>query len=151
MKRPIDFHPVTRDEDEAFNSDSRLVIAGVHHIQDNGFPNDNKKSVEKVTSNGESGNLFIHPETDVGHTADEDPSASASGSGVVEHSPDDYVVCEPGCSAAKNEKCVLFSDPGIETQDGAIVKYTKCACRPGFARMFPDRPCKRKSIGLLGN
>lgn len=147
-KRPTSFlGPVTRDEDDAFHADSRLVIAGVHHIQDNGFPSDNKQfGGGKVSSNGESGNIFIHTDAETGHSADEDPSASASGSGSgsVEHSPDDYVVCEPGCNAAKNEKCVLFSDPGLGTLDGAVVKYTKCACRPGFARMFPDRPCKRE-------
>lgn len=148
LRRPIDFHAVTRDEDDAFtNPDSRLVIAGVHHIQDNGFPGDgNKKLSGKVSSNGESGNIYIHSEGETGHSIDEDPSASATGTGSAEPNPDDYVVCEPGCNAAKNEKCILFSDPGIETHDGAIVKYTKCACRPGFARMFPDRPCKRKLI-----
>lgn len=145
IRRPIDFHSVTRDEDDAFhtNSDSRLVIAGVHHIQDNSFSNDDKK-FGKVSSNGESGNIYLNPDGETGHSADEDPTESASATGSAEPSPDDYVVCEPGCNAAKNEKCILFSDPGLETQDGTVVKYTKCACRPGFGRMFPDRPCKRE-------
>lgn len=40
--------------------------------------------------------------------------------------------CRPSCKSARNEICVL--------QDN----YWKCTCRPSFARMFPDRPCKRK-------
>lgn len=40
--------------------------------------------------------------------------------------------CRPDCKASRNELCQK-----IEGQ-------MKCVCRPGFARMFPDRPCKRK-------
>lgn len=39
--------------------------------------------------------------------------------------------CRPDCKASRNELCHK-----IEGQ-------MKCVCRPGFARMFPDRPCKR--------
>lgn len=42
--------------------------------------------------------------------------------------------CQPDCKASRNERCQRI--------DGLM----KCVCRPGFARMFPDRPCKRKSI-----
>lgn len=40
--------------------------------------------------------------------------------------------CRPECKATFNESCQKLE--GMMT----------CACRPGFARMFPDRPCKRK-------
>lgn len=40
--------------------------------------------------------------------------------------------CRPDCKASRNELCQKI--------DGQM----KCVCRPGFARMFPDRPCKRK-------
>lgn len=40
--------------------------------------------------------------------------------------------CQPDCKASRNERCQRI--------DGVM----KCVCRPGFARMFPDRPCKRK-------
>lgn len=40
--------------------------------------------------------------------------------------------CEPECKASKNELCQK------------IEAVMRCVCRPGFARMFPDRPCKRK-------
>ncbi|OWR52536.1 hypothetical protein KGM_208594 [Danaus plexippus plexippus] len=38
--------------------------------------------------------------------------------------------CQPDCKASRNERCQR------------IDSVMKCVCRPGFARMFPDRPCK---------
>ncbi|RZC32267.1 mucin-17, partial [Asbolus verrucosus] len=40
--------------------------------------------------------------------------------------------CEPECKASRNELC--------QKVEGIM----RCVCRPGFARMFPDRPCIRK-------
>lgn len=40
--------------------------------------------------------------------------------------------CRPDCKATRNELCQR-----VDSQ-------MRCVCRPGFARMFPDRPCKRK-------
>jgi hypothetical protein len=40
--------------------------------------------------------------------------------------------CEPECKASRNELC--------QKVEGVM----RCVCRPGFARMFPDRPCIRK-------
>ncbi|KAL0271346.1 UNVERIFIED_CONTAM: hypothetical protein PYX00_008463 [Menopon gallinae] len=37
--------------------------------------------------------------------------------------------CVPECRPTRNERC--------QKLDGTM----KCVCRPGFARMFPDRPC----------
>lgn len=42
--------------------------------------------------------------------------------------------CQPDCKASRNERCQR------------IDSIMKCVCRPGFARMFPDRPCKRKYV-----
>lgn len=39
--------------------------------------------------------------------------------------------CQPECKTIDNELCQQIEDS------------TRCVCRPGFARMFPDRPCKR--------
>lgn len=41
-------------------------------------------------------------------------------------------MCYPECNKVNNEYCHR-----VEGQ-------MRCTCRPGFARMFPDRPCKRK-------
>lgn len=43
--------------------------------------------------------------------------------------------CNPSCKSAKNEICLHFADHS-----------TSCECRLGFARMFADRPCKRKYL-----
>lgn len=40
--------------------------------------------------------------------------------------------CTPECRASRAETCA------------AVENEMKCVCRPGFARMFPDRPCKRE-------
>ncbi|CAB0001305.1 unnamed protein product [Nesidiocoris tenuis] len=40
--------------------------------------------------------------------------------------------CKPGCKASRNERCQKI--------DGIM----RCVCRPGFARMFAERPCKRE-------
>lgn len=45
------------------------------------------------------------------------------------------VECNPSCKSAKNEICLHFADHS-----------TSCECRLGFARMFADRPCKRKYL-----
>ncbi|CAH0764833.1 unnamed protein product [Diatraea saccharalis] len=54
--------------------------------------------------------------------------------------------CQPDCKASRNERCHRI--------DGIM----KCVCRPGFARMFPDRPCKptytysvKLALGSQGN
>lgn len=40
--------------------------------------------------------------------------------------------CSPNCKPSRNELC--------QKVEGLM----RCVCRPGFARMFPDRPCNRK-------
>lgn len=45
--------------------------------------------------------------------------------------------CTPECKSSKSEICA------------EIGNETKCICRPGFSRMFPDRPCKRKFIDVI--
>lgn len=40
--------------------------------------------------------------------------------------------CSPECKPSRNELC--------QKVEGVM----RCVCRPGFARMFPDRPCNRK-------
>lgn len=42
--------------------------------------------------------------------------------------------CRPECKLERNERCEFI----VNSQ-----QQYRCVCRPGFARMFPDRPCKR--------
>lgn len=51
-------------------------------------------------------------------------------SGILTHSSD--TECRPECKASKNEICQRMEN------------VLRCVCRPGFARMFMDRPCKRE-------
>nr|QKV49917.1 mucin-17 [Locusta migratoria] len=53
-------------------------------------------------------------------------TAGVGGSGAAATS-----ACRPECSAARNEVCQRAADG-----------HPRCLCRPGFARIFPDRPCK---------
>lgn len=45
--------------------------------------------------------------------------------------------CRPECKVTKNEMCQKMDN------------IMRCVCRPGFARMFPDHPCKRKYFLLI--
>ncbi|XP_058788844.1 uncharacterized protein LOC131662888 [Phymastichus coffea] len=49
------------------------------------------------------------------------------------------IQCLPECKGFKSEVCA-------ESATGE----TRCICRPGFARMFPDRPCKPTYTFTLG-
>jgi len=51
-------------------------------------------------------------------------------SGILTHSSD--AECRPECKASKNEICQRTEN------------VLRCVCRPGFARIFMDRPCKRE-------
>lgn len=44
--------------------------------------------------------------------------------------------CTRECKSSRSEIC---AEVGTEM---------RCVCRPGFARMFPDRPCKRKFLDM---
>lgn len=56
-------------------------------------------------------------------------SGSVLGASVIPHRPI-VAQCHPECRPAKSEMCIkVGGEP-------------RCVCRPGFARMFPDRPCK---------
>lgn len=62
--------------------------------------------------------------------------------GIVEENRIDNstrLECLPECKAVNSEICQQLEDTA------------RCVCRPGFARMFPDRPCKRMylSYGFL--
>uniref|UniRef100_A0A0A9Z5Z8 63 kDa sperm flagellar membrane protein n=1 Tax=Lygus hesperus TaxID=30085 RepID=A0A0A9Z5Z8_LYGHE len=48
--------------------------------------------------------------------------------GLLSRSPENE--CQPECKASRNERC--------QKLNGVM----RCVCRPGFARMFAERPCK---------
>lgn len=66
------------------------------------------------------------PNTEVNEVA---PNVLLSGYLSQFHSQSE---CKPDCKATRNERCQKINN------------VLRCVCRPGFARMFPDQPCKRK-------
>lgn len=47
--------------------------------------------------------------------------------------------CRPECKVTKNEMCQKFDNT------------MRCVCRPGFARIFPDHPCKRMYLDVTSD
>ncbi|XP_034477180.1 uncharacterized protein LOC117783719 [Drosophila innubila] len=78
----------------------------------------NKAHVE-VRLSPQSTQLAVEPPYDDEHYKSSSPQSIHSD------------VCNPSCKSSKNEICVHISGFG-----------SRCECRLGFARIFPDRPCK---------
>ncbi|KAG8338616.1 hypothetical protein J6590_000290 [Homalodisca vitripennis] len=68
------------------------------------------------------------PEIQVPDEANEIRPNVLLGNVLTHHSSDSG--CRPECKASRNELCQKIDN------------VMRCVCRPGFARMFPDRPCK---------
>lgn len=79
---------------------------------------------------GNHGNHGIPPEIQVPDETNEIGPSDVLLSGILTHSSD--TECRPECKASKNEICQR------------VENAMRCVCRPGFARIFMDRPCKRK-------
>ncbi|KAG8240028.1 hypothetical protein J437_LFUL019590, partial [Ladona fulva] len=47
-------------------------------------------------------------------------------------------LCKPECDATRNEICMKEV---TEEEMNVGISGPRCLCRPGFARLFPDRPC----------
>ncbi|XP_054280807.1 uncharacterized protein LOC128998618 isoform X1 [Macrosteles quadrilineatus] len=100
-------------------------------------PHDNE-SIFVVMTDKKSGMGDIHtvpipdnrppPEIQVPDEANEISPNVLLGNVFTHHSSDSE--CRPECKASRNELCQKIDN------------VMRCVCRPGFARMFPDRPCK---------
>lgn len=105
----------------------------VHHI-----PADENESILVIMTDKNTKNILKVPtsyeiqERDEMITTNKDNNIFLSGI-LIDHPEDKNEkvpdVCETECKASRNELCQKIS--GI----------LRCTCRPGFARMFPDRPC----------
>ncbi|XP_050513157.1 uncharacterized protein LOC114340067 [Diabrotica virgifera virgifera] len=86
----------------------------------------NTKSIVKVPASYEP------PERDEVITTNKDNNVLLAG--ILLNHPEEQQEkvldrCEPECKASRNELCQKLGG------------HMRCICRPGFARMFPDRPC----------
>lgn len=93
-------------------------------------PPDENETLLVVMSDKKGGNHGIPPEIQVPDETNEIGPSDVLLSGILTHSSD--TECRPECKASKNEICQR------------IENAMRCVCRPGFARMFMDRPCKRE-------
>jgi len=99
-------------------------------------PNENE-SIFVVMTDKKPGTVQIHPilvpdsrppEIQVPDETNEISPNVLLGSVLTHPSSDSE--CRPECKASRNELCQKIDN------------VMRCVCRPGFARMFPDRPCK---------
>jgi len=95
-------------------------------------PDDNETLLVVMTDKkgGGGGHGIPPPEIQVPDETNEIGPSDVLLSGILTHSSD--TECRPECKASKNEICQRMEN------------VPRCVCRPGFARMFMDRPCKRE-------
>lgn len=93
-------------------------------------PPDENETLLVVMTDKKGGNHGIPPEIQVPDETNEIGPSDVLLSGILTHSSD--TECRPECKASKNEICQK------------VENIMRCVCRPGFARIFMDRPCKRK-------
>lgn len=138
-----------RDEDDQSNDVSHVLIGGIL------IATPPKSEISKSNNNGGSGNVGggerskpsqtknSHQSTTTyvdNNPADEiDEHIESQGAAIIEETRTVHeknkiapLECQPECKAVNNEVCQITGD------------LARCVCRPGFARMFLDRPCKRK-------
>lgn len=93
-------------------------------------PPDENETLLVVMTDKKGGNHGIPPEIQVPDETNEIGPSDVLLSGILTHSSD--TECRPECKASKNEICQR------------VENAMRCVCRPGFARIFMDRPCKRE-------
>ncbi|VVC43621.1 EGF-like, conserved site,EGF-like calcium-binding domain,SEA domain,EGF-like calcium-binding [Cinara cedri] len=103
------------------------VVEGTKTKTVNVLPDENETLLVVMTDK-KGGSHGIPPEIQVPDETNEIGPSDVLLSGILTHSSD--TECRPECKASKNEICQR------------IENTMRCVCRPGFARMFMDRPCK---------
>lgn len=116
---------ITNNQSEEDDNNSIFVVmTDENHGKIIKIPNNNNETQQRdeMLSTNEVNNVLLG-----GIFIDRAPAVENPTSSIIPTTK-----CEPECKAARNELC--------QRVDG----HMKCVCRPGFARMFPDRPCIRK-------
>lgn len=126
-----------RDEDDITNDVSHVLLGGIliatpprsSEVSNKNVPI--KISVKNTNDHNSHFDVNRHEEV-------EEHLNHQSSVGIVEETRREettaQVECQPDCKAVNNEVCQMKQPEDTP----------RCVCRPGFARMFPDRPCKRK-------
>lgn len=127
-----------RDEDDNRNDVSHVLLGGIL------IATPPRSSEISKNSGGKPPKTTTH-NYDINPADEIDEHIESQGAAIIEEtraSHDKNRVtaqpeCQPDCKAVNNEICQITGD------------LARCICRPGFARMFLDRPCKRKIIFLF--
>lgn len=126
-----------RDEDDNRNDVSHVLLGGILIATPPRSSDVSKNNGIKATSKNS------HPASyDINPTEEIDEHLESQGAAIIEETRTTHdnsrthmqLECQPDCKAVNNEVCQITAD------------LARCVCRPGFARMFLDRPCKRKSL-----
>lgn len=129
-----------RDEDDIRNDVSHVLLGGILIAT----PPRSSEVLKKGGAKSSSKNS--HPASyDINPTEEIDEHLESQGAAIIEETRTTHdksrtqtqLDCQPDCKAVNNEVCQITGD------------LARCICRPGFARMFLDRPCKRKSFFFL--
>lgn len=124
-----------RDEDDNTNDDSHVLLGGILIATPPRSSEviKNKSAVKNIPPQNSNYDVNRHEEIDEQLNNQQGAAVIEETRTVGEKNRNQYE-CQPDCRSQDNEVC--------QRVDGSA----RCVCRPGFARMFPDRPCKRKSL-----
>lgn len=132
-----------RDEDDSTNVGSDRIIGGILIAA----PPFSSIISKNNGAKGVKNHPPHHPVYDNIPADEIDEHLESQGAAIIEetrttHEKNHVIAqleCQPDCKAINNEVCQVTGD------------LARCICRPGFARMFPDRPCKRNILSRKYN
>lgn len=127
-----------RDEDDNTNDVSHVLLGGILIATP---PRSSESKNNGVKSEKKQPSLSTY---DINPVEELDEHLESQGAAIIEEtrttlqkSQSKHSECQPDCKAVDNEVCQIVDN------------LARCVCRPGFARMFLDRPCKRKSFSMF--
>jgi len=116
-----------RDEDDISNDVSHVLLGGIL-IATPPRSSDVSRTNNVKQSQPQNDYFDVNINEEIGEHLDHQGAAVVEETRVSEKSH--QLECQPDCRAINNEICHQVNEA------------PRCVCRPGFARMFPDRPCK---------
>lgn len=127
-----------RDEDDINNEESHVLLGGILIAAPPRSSEviKNKSAVKNIHPQNSNYDVNRHEEIDERLNHQQGAAVIEETRTVGEKNRNQYE-CQPECRSHDNELCQR------------IDYSARCVCRPGFARMFPDRPCKRKLVSIL--
>lgn len=124
-----------RDEDDRTIDDSHVLLGGILIAAPPRSSEviKNKSAVKNIPPQNSNYDVNRHEEIDERLNHQQGAAVIEETRTVGEKGRNQYE-CQPDCRSHDNEVCQRVDDSA------------RCICRPGFARMFPDRPCRREFL-----